>query len=184
MIGHSDAIRREILTQLGVGPTPTSDLITDVLRACKLTDRAAIRSELKRLRRYGVVEARGRTKAVVYRLTALASTLKGYACTGLEEHAVWSEIGVPFFSPDPENVRRMAEYAVTEMLNNVIDHSGSPRVALHLWRDMAGVKMVVEDRGVGIFKKLQEHFKLANARHVVLELAKGGLTTDPERHTG
>jgi hypothetical protein len=42
----------------------------------------------------------------------------------------------------------------------------------------------VADVGVGIFKKIQTTLGLHDARHALLELAKGKLTTDQERHTG
>ena len=40
------------------------------------------------------------------------------------------------------------------------------------------------DHGVGIFEKLQKHFGLVDQRTVLLELAKGKLTSDEVRHSG
>lgn len=40
------------------------------------------------------------------------------------------------------------------------------------------------DDGIGIFRKIKEACRLEDERHAVLELAKGKLTTDPEKHTG
>src|SRR5258708_15838836 len=44
--------------------------------------------------------------------------------------------------------------------------------------------MQIADDGIGIFKKIQEAFNLPDQRYAILELAKGKLTTDAERHTG
>ena len=44
--------------------------------------------------------------------------------------------------------------------------------------------MAVIDFGVGIFNKIQKTFKLNDPRDAILELTKGKLTTDPQRHTG
>jgi hypothetical protein len=44
--------------------------------------------------------------------------------------------------------------------------------------------MLVLDDGFGIFKKIQTEMNLVDERHAILELSKGKLTTDPERHTG
>jgi hypothetical protein len=42
----------------------------------------------------------------------------------------------------------------------------------------------VGDDGERIFNKIQRELNLNDERHAVLELAKGKLTTDPERHSG
>lgn len=46
------------------------------------------------------------------------------------------------------------------------------------------VQILVSDSGVGIFRKIQTELGLEDPRHVVLELSKGKLTTDPDQHTG
>jgi hypothetical protein len=43
---------------------------------------------------------------------------------------------------------------------------------------------MIHDDGEGIFKKLRRELDLADARHAVLELSKGKVTTDPAHHTG
>jgi hypothetical protein len=45
-------------------------------------------------------------------------------------------------------------------------------------------EIVIIDRGIGIFRKIQEALNLLDERHALLELAKGKLTTDPNHHTG
>jgi hypothetical protein len=44
--------------------------------------------------------------------------------------------------------------------------------------------MVIADDGIGIFRKIQAELGLEDERHAILELAKGKLTIDPQRHTG
>ena len=44
--------------------------------------------------------------------------------------------------------------------------------------------IMIYDDGEGIFTKIQREFGFEDARHAVLELAKGKLTTDPAHHTG
>ncbi|WNV03991.1 hypothetical protein RP726_16385 [Candidatus Methylospira mobilis] len=70
------------------------------------------------------------------------------------------------------------------MINNAIDHSGSPTVAVYLRRDPINTYLKVSDNGEGIFLKIQKALGLWDARESILELAKGKLTTDPSRHTG
>ena len=51
-------------------------------------------------------------------------------------------------------------------------------------RSGARLRFVVRDDGEGIFSKLRRHLQLSDIRHVLLELAKGRLSSDPERHPG
>jgi uncharacterized protein (DUF1330 family) len=53
-----------------------------------------------------------------------------------------------------------------------------------LERTAADISITVADSGVGIFRKIQTELGLEDPRHVVLELSKGKLTTDPAGHTG
>src|SRR4030065_6507 len=84
----------------------------------------------------------------------------------------------------PPNVRDIWQYAVTEMVNNAIDHSGSEQVVVELVRDALNTTVYVADEGEGIFLKIQRAFLLYDPREAILELAKGKLTTDPAHHTG
>ena len=70
------------------------------------------------------------------------------------------------------------------MLNNVVDHSEGTEVSLRIIYTLNRITMSVRDNGVGIFVKIQSALGLDDPRHAILELAKGKLTTDPERHTG
>jgi hypothetical protein len=75
-------------------------------------------------------------------------------------------------------------YGVTEMVNNVIDHSGSHRFKLCMDRTAVDTRCWIFDYGVGIFNKIQAAFGLPDPRDALLELAKGKLTTDPRNHSG
>ncbi|NJK83371.1 MAG: sensor histidine kinase [Saprospiraceae bacterium] len=70
------------------------------------------------------------------------------------------------------------------MLNNAIDHSSGTEVLIHVQRTAINTSILIYDDGEGIFKKIQRELQLNDERHAVLELAKGKLTTDPERHSG
>lgn len=70
------------------------------------------------------------------------------------------------------------------MVNNVIDHAGASRMIVTVRRSAVRVELTVVDEGIGIFRKIREAYSLDDDRHAILELVKGKLTTDPERHTG
>ena len=101
-----------------------------------------------------------------------------------QENKVWSELVAPFIVGIKDNVREICHYGFTEMFNNVIDHSASSKATVWVKVDALVVRIVVQDFGIGIWKKLQEWFHLDDPRHALLELTKGKLTTDPKRHTG
>lgn len=83
-----------------------------------------------------------------------------------------------------DQARAILNYAVTEVLNNAIDHSGGTRVELlGVFREDY-IEITVIDDGVGAFKKVQDHFELNDELEAIAHLAKGQQTTWAERHTG
>jgi hypothetical protein len=70
------------------------------------------------------------------------------------------------------------------MINNVVDHSTGGRLIIQYTSTAASIEIVIIDNGVGIFNKIQEILGLEDSIHVILELSKGKLTTDPKHHTG
>lgn len=102
----------------------------------------------------------------------------------LEEHVVWSEHLKPLMSDLPEESIRILDYACNEMLNNAIEHSEGDTVKVLIEKKPNGTEVLIADDGVGIFKKIQRELDLHTPHDALLELCKGKLTTDPERHTG
>jgi len=139
---------------------------------------------LQALIRDGLVDAEGTTRARVYRLKTLAEVERRYPREGLQEDLVWREFIAPVVARLPQNVRDIWHYATTEMINNAIDHSGADDVQVEVRKNALHTEVVVADEGEGIFLKIQRALKLHDPREAILELAKGKLTTAPERHTG
>lgn len=102
----------------------------------------------------------------------------------LQEDVVWTEQIKPLLTDTKENVLGICAHGFTEMLNNVMDHSQSPTAQLKVQRSAARISIMVIDKGIGIFKHIQEECKLEDIHHAILDLAKGKLTTDPEKHSG
>ncbi|MDO8812511.1 MAG: DUF4325 domain-containing protein [Gallionella sp.] len=139
---------------------------------------------LAKLKREGAITSSGVGRGVRYHLATLAQVRRTYAREGLHEDRVWSEAIAPAVRDLPANVRDIWHYAVTEMVNNAIDHSGSERVTVEMLRDALNTTVYVADEGEGIFLKIQRALNLYDPREAILELAKGKLTTDPANHTG
>lgn len=132
----------------------------------------------------GLIEAEGSTQARIYRLKTLAAMERTYPRSGLQEDIVWREAFAPLVRDLPDNVRTIWQYAVTEMINNAIDHSGTQDVQVGLQRNALFTEAWVADAGEGIFLKIQRALNLYDPREAILELAKGKLTTDPQNHSG
>lgn len=82
------------------------------------------------------------------------------------------------------NIIDIWSYAFSEMINNVMDHSMAENVRIIVNQDYMNTCVMIFDDGVGIFKKIQDHFKLASLDEAICELFKGKLTTDTENHSG
>jgi len=70
------------------------------------------------------------------------------------------------------------------MFNNAKDHSGSPTIMVSISKTAMLSEMLIIDKGIGIFRKIQQALNLLDERYAILELAKGKFTTDPDHHTG
>ncbi len=84
----------------------------------------------------------------------------------------------------PENIQHIWAYALSEMVNNVIDHSNAENMQMFVIQNYLNTIVVVVDDGIGIFEKIKKHFELASLDDAICELFKGKLTTDKENHSG
>jgi anti-sigma regulatory factor (Ser/Thr protein kinase) len=146
--------------------------------------RQAILRHIKRLVEENLLIVKGKTRDRTYALKPIAEYSKDFFIVGLEEDKIWREEVRPLLPDVSTNALTICEYGLTEMINNVIDHSEGSKVCVELKYDLDKIQLRVTDDGVGIFKKIQSKFGLDDQRHAILELSKGKLTTDPEHHTG
>ncbi|MEI8299072.1 MAG: DUF4325 domain-containing protein [Pseudomonadota bacterium] len=148
-----------------------------------ITRQAAARRVAK-LCEQGVVLASGVGRGRRYKLATLTANAKTYPLRGLSEDTVWSESVAPRLRELSGNVRGTWQYAVTELVNNAIDHSGGDTVAIEVHQTAIDTSVTIEDDGIGIFKKIADALHLTDLRQAILELAKGKFTTDPAHHSG
>jgi len=147
--------------------------------------RQAVNLHLRRLVDEGALEATGATNNRSYTLASLSSWSEVYS---IAEHPtedrVWYRDLAPHLGSVPQNVSDIWHYGFTEMFNNAIEHSEGVAISVDLKKTAASTELSICDDGVGIFRKIQTALGLEDARHSVLELAKGKFTTDPARHSG
>jgi anti-sigma regulatory factor (Ser/Thr protein kinase) len=113
----------------------------------------------------------------------MRQVVQRYALAGLQEDQPWRHDFAPFFEL-PDAVLRMAQHAMTELLNNAIDHSGGSTVAVSMRQTATQLQLMVSDDGCGLFAHLQTHCGIPDAQTAVLELSKGKLTSAPAQHSG
>jgi anti-sigma regulatory factor (Ser/Thr protein kinase) len=147
--------------------------------------RQAIHRVVRRLIAQRSIQASGQTRGRRYELGPLREMVEELEVTPhLDEARVWTETVRPRLSGAPENVLAICQYGFTEMLNNVVDHSGSRTAVITVRKAPRGIELKIRDEGIGIFRKIQTERGLANEHEAILELTKGKLTTDPAHHTG
>lgn len=75
-------------------------------------------------------------------------------------------------------------YAITEMINNAIDHSNGSHIRVVVTRDNTKIAFWVVDNGIGVFQSIKKKFKLSDEISGLEYLLKGKATTMPEKHSG
>ncbi|MDO8391541.1 MAG: DUF4325 domain-containing protein [Actinomycetota bacterium] len=112
-----------------------------------------------------------------------ASLLHAYQLGATDEHSVWLDLADSI--PVGPEAKTVAQYVITEMVNNAIDHSNGTQVSTAVGHDNTGrIIVTVTDDGEGVFRHLAEGLQLADTIDALAELTKGKQTTDPQRHTG
>jgi len=147
--------------------------------------RPAVLRHVQKLIDEGAIVAHGKTRDRHYELKLFVDEAFSFSLsTDVEEDKVWRHLVRPLLRGIPGNVMSICEYGMSEMINNVIDHSEGAEAEIHVEQSAARVTFLVADDGIGIFKKIQRDLHLGELRQAILELSKGKLTTDPSRHTG
>lgn len=147
--------------------------------------RVTISKYLQELVDEGLLIATGKTKGRRYQLRDVVDE-RFYlnVAENQQEDVVWREKVLPLLDGVKKNVLDICQYGFTEIFNNVIDHSASDFSTIAIKRNAVQISLEVLDMGAGIWNKLQSELNLLDPRHALLELSKGKLTTDEERHTG
>ncbi len=178
---RGEDIRRFILNRVEKHP---SDISRVTAGHFKIT-RQAVNKHLQRLTAEHALEESGNTRSRKYRICPLSEWRQTYAIRpGLAEDLVWSSYIKLALGQLPANVLDIWHYGFTEMFNNAIDHSGGTTILVQIKKTAIDTEVLINDDGIGIFKKIQTAMNLLDERHAILELSKGKLTTDPRNHTG
>lgn len=155
----------------------------DVAAALKVSPATSHRL-LRALVTSGILEPEGRGPALVYRLRRIRHRFR---LAGLEEHVAWERVAqdIDRVRPLAAAERQSLQYAASEMINNAIDHSGGRTVEVTVAFEAERTTVVtVRDDGIGVFGRVCRDFGFASPHEAIVQLEKGKLTSDPERHSG
>jgi anti-sigma regulatory factor (Ser/Thr protein kinase) len=174
-------IRNFLLNQIALGEKSVVSKATEWFGI----SREAVYKHLRVLIKDGQIVQTGLGRGSRYQLAVLAEAGQTYDLTsGLEEHVLWEEVALPQLRDLAPNELAICNFGFTEMANNAIDHSGGTKLHVRVKKNAIGVNLLVADNGIGIFNKIAAALHLHDPRQSILELSKGKLTTDPDRHTG
>lgn len=174
-------IRRQILRDVGYHP---SDLVNHIGGVFSITPQA-VHNHVRRLEKEDRLRTTGKGKGKRYFLGAVRDNVITIELEDdLSEDTIWANNFRQIVEEVSDNVKEVCVYGFTEMVNNAIDHSGGDKLHIGVFKNGNNVSIFVTDNGEGIFKKITRLCNLADERQAILELSKGKLTTDPDRHTG
>jgi len=152
----------------------------------------SVHKHINVLIREGRITKVGATKAAIYSMVpsnAASQTvfLKQWEFTKSnlpEEHIVWRDFILPLVKRLPRNFLDISNYGVTELINNVKDHSNFSRMEVTVKRHEELIIWEIKDNGIGIFNKIRKERDLHSDKDALLQLSKGRFTTDPNNHSG
>jgi len=157
--------------------------LTEALAARTGSSRAAAQRLLGRLVDAQWLERSGSRRRPAYRPGALRQVVRRYALAGLEEDRPWAQDYAAVLAL-PEGVARMLRHALSELLNNAIEHSGGSTVTVSMRRSALQAQLLVADDGRGAFDTIRAACAIDDPAQAMFEIAKGRLTTRPEGHGG
>lgn len=168
-------IQENLIQLIGDNKNPYS-----VLEFYKIS-RQTISKYLKELIEKNIIFKTGKNK---YELKLYNYEEHIFKNQNLAEDLLYMDIIQKYEIDKKDNVKHILTYSFTEMLNNAIEHSESKEIKIIYAEDYYNIFIMIEDNGVGIFKKIKRDHKLKNENEAIFELKKGKLTSDEINHSG
>lgn len=178
---RGERIRRQILRDIKYHP---DDIAKHIANTFSISPQA-VNNHIKRLEKGDWISSTGIGKGKKYFLGDIREVRSSFSLSDdLAEDKIWRDYYSFIFEELSENLVDICHYGFTEMVNNVIDHSGGTTVYITVLREKNKIIIIVTDDGEGIFKRIKRLCNLSDERQALLELSIGKLTTDPDNHTG
>jgi anti-sigma regulatory factor (Ser/Thr protein kinase) len=158
----------------------------ELAKAAGIT-RQAVHRYLRQMVAAGRLVSEGKGRSARYRPPRVAFNSHLRNEVGLAEDRIWDQARAKFPRlGEFKNAGDALAHAFTEMLNNAIDHSGSPTIDVSVDVDLAAdtARFTVADQGVGVFENVRAKLHLDTAIVALQEVSKGKVSTEPDRHSG
>ena len=177
--GKKNAIVQYLLEKMDEGVPNVVKLVGETFDINQNT----VHTYIKELIKDKIIE---RVKRGTYRLVT-TTTVYSFERSKNElkdEQIIYDEKLRPHFQELPKNVKGIWDYILGEIINNAIDHSAAEELIILIKQNILNTTVFIIDNGVGIFKKIKDHFGYSSLDVAICELFKGKLTTDPDNHSG
>ncbi len=174
-----EAIRQYILEKIDQS---AENLVKHVSESLDLND-STVHRYLQEMQRNGLIRRvkRGEYQLVKNRWEHILRRSSGELDSDLYAFTAYLK---PHLQSFEANVQAIWGYVISEMVNNIIDHSEAEQAIMTIEQDALHTTVMLQDNGIGIFRKICDHFHFVSADDAILELLKGKLTTDAKHHSG
>ena len=173
-----ESIKKYILEKAAEGETDIIQKVTDTFGVSRQSAYKYVRD----LQSTGSIRKVGKNYRIVSQFHSFEIDLTDQK--NRDEDVIYREKVFPVLQNLPTNVIGMWSFCFSEMMNNAIDHSEADACRVKLIQNPVYTAVIIADDGVGIFKKIKEHYGFQSLDDAIVELFKGKLTTDRLHHSG
>ena len=146
--------------------------------------RQAIHKHMNNLISAKKVIAHGNTKGRYYQLMPMVNFSKTIDINNGTTQEILKNFVSIHLKSLPLNIQEIFEFSVGALLNNIFDHASALKIYLKIYITHEQAHFILADNGIGIFDHIRSGLSLTSNELAALELAKGDLTTDSNRHSG
>ena len=170
------------LTQIGRGEKRYAAKTVEAFRVSK----ASVYSYVKELESDGIIIKNGNRE---YVLASESYSFHYKTVDHPDESRLLRRDVSPLMNSLPLNVRDIWDYAVSEMLNNAIEHASAENIHLTVMMDALNTTVSITDDGIGIFRHIHDYILRETGEDLLPEecaslLLAGKFTTARDRHSG
>ena len=175
-------IRAYLLTQIGRGEKKYASKTVEAFGIAKAT----VYTYVKELEAEGIIRKTGNRE---YALTETRYSFRYQTADHPDESRLLRRDITPLMRSLPQNVTDIWDYAVSEMLNNAIDHADAENIRLTVTMDALNTTVSITDDGIGIFRHIHDYILRETGEDLLPEecaslLLAGKFTTARDRHSG
>jgi hypothetical protein len=171
-----EMIKHYILEQIDSG---NNDFVKKAVEAYEITSTSVYRY-IKEMVNTGLIVKKGHSYSLISEDKILLYDTNSIK----DEMDILKKDLEPIYVDCPDNIVRIWRFCLSEMINNVLDHSESNRFTIICQKTYMSTMFLIADDGVGIFKKIKEFYHMSSLDDAISELFKGKLTTDKVNHSG